>query len=385
MERHGTLIIGAGLAGIRTASTLRSLGYTDPITLLGDEPHLPYERPALSKDLLTGTREQSQLTLMNAETLQRQRLTLQRGIRVVAIDPEGTARTDAGTDLQWEHLVFATGARARELPGTGHLSNVCSLRTIDDALRLKSLLTPGARLVIVGCGFVGAEVASTAVNIGMDVTVLETAAIPFEQVLGQEVGRVLVDHYRAAGVKVVTGARVQRVVSQNERATAVEVEHGVRIDADVVLVGIGAIPNDELFHAAAETQAGRGIPVAHTGQTVLPGVYACGDVAAQHSEHGHVRRTEHWTSAAATAITVARSIVGAPAPAAAPPYVWSDQFGMRLQIVGHAGNAVHTEIVDSRPERLLVRYRNEHGQLLAGLASNRPTDVAQWRQELIAA
>ena len=374
MGDHGTLIVGAGLAGLRCATSLRSLGYAAPIHLVGDEPYLPYERPPLSKGVLAHTREPDTLAMTSTGQLTDFDIDLQVGVRVNSLDLDGGARLSDGTLLRWVRLVFATGARARTLPGSGHRADVLTLRSLDDALALRQKLSVARRIAIIGCGFVGAEVASTARDAGVEVTMIEAATVPFERSLGRAAGAILAQRYRAAGVDLRLDAGSVRLA---ECGRGVVTERGAVVDADVILVGIGAVPNDELFHLTFGGSAGRGIAVDAAGATSIEGVYACGDVAA-----GRSGRREHWTSAAAGADAVARDIVGKAQLPALPHYAWSDQFGLRIQVVGTTGGAASVEIADSAPDSLKVHYLDRSGRLIGGVASNRPGDVAGWRRQI---
>jgi 3-phenylpropionate/trans-cinnamate dioxygenase ferredoxin reductase subunit len=324
----GVLIVGAGLAGARCAETLRAEGYEDRIVLAGEEPLPPYERPALSKEL--ALRE-----LRPAGYWAERGIELRLGRRVDAVDRDA-----------WDAVVLATGARARELPGA------LTLRTHADAERIAAELRPGRRLAIVGAGFLGAELASTAIGRGVEVTLVEAAAAPLERVLGREVGTVLAERYRAHGVDLRLGTTLVP-------------------DADVVVAAIGAVVEP------VETDA--------CGRTATPGVYACGDVASWwRPSLGRHLRVEHWTSASGQAVAVARAILGRDEPYDDAPYFWSDQFGLRLQHVGHAEGWAVVEL-EGGEDGFVARYLDAEGRLVAALAANRQAEVAELRRELAAA
>lgn len=339
------LIAGAGLAGSRVAETLRALGWRGRIVLAGEEPHAPYERPALSKELLAGTRDDVSLRPLSFWTSQE--IELLRGRRVAHVDLHLRTAVVGCEELRWDALVIATGARARTLPGA------LSLRTLDDAHALAGRLTPTARLAILGAGFVGTEVASTALPLVDRVTLLDPLEAPLLRALGPEVGGLLAARYRAHGVDVRLGSTE------------------VPSDADVVVAGIGADPDGTLLGVGAiDTDA--------CGRTTVPGVYACGDVARWGG-----RRVEHWTSAAGQARAVASAIAGEPAPYQETPYFWSDQFGLRLQHVGHA-ESWHAVELEGEEDSFTARYLDRDGRLLAALAANRATEVGRLRLELAA-
>ena len=385
----GTLIIGGGLAGTRCATTLRSLGYEHPITVIGDEPDMAYERPALSKQYLAGERTTDSLALQPAQTYQ------DLGIRFITDDPvvaidhhHRRVVTAAGDHHHYASLVMASGAAARTLGGESSWSNVGTLRTRADADHLRASLRPGGQLVIVGCGFVGAEVASTASNMGVHVTVLEAGSAPFGALLGSEVGAVMLAHYRTSGITVHTDAMVTHLDGRNGLAHRVDLQDGSSYACDAVLVSIGSVPRDELYwsidHAALGVRLpGGGIPVDPVGRTAVPDVYACGDVAAPwRAQEQTYRRIEHWTEAAAQGVAVAHTIAGCSAPAPPIPYVWSDQFGLRLQYAGDGRGAARVVMESAEPGQLFVRYHDDAGRMMGVLGANRPRDIARLREEL---
>ena len=369
-----TLVVGAGLAGSRCAETLRAEGYGGRIVVVGDEPHPPYERPALSKELLAGTR--ADLELRPRSFWEEREIELRLGTRVFDLGLRGrTAETSAGP-IRWDALVLATGARARPLLAVPDRQGIQTLRTRVDADQLRGRLVPGARLAVVGAGFVGTEVASTAAALGVHVTLLEAGPAPFERLLGPEVGLLLAERYRAYGVDVRVGAAVERVRTEpGGRPHVLQLSDGAAIACDIVLVAVGSEPAGDLLGPGA-------VPTDAHGRTGLPGVHACGDVAAwwRPSLDRHVRN-EHWTSAAAQGATVARTLLGRGEPLDQPGYFWSDQFGLRLQHIG--GDEPWTEItLDGTPDAFTARYVSADGRLVAALLANRPQHAASLRQEI---
>ena len=328
------VVVGAGLAGSRCAQTLRAEGFDGAITVVGEEPYLPYERPALSKAFLAGNL--TDIALRPATSWNDQDIRFILGTRVVRIDATAKlAHTRAG-DLEWDALVLATGARPRRLPvfaGTG--SHV--IRTLDDAERLRADLLPGRRLVILGAGLIGAEVASTAIELGLHVTIVDTGRLPFEPLLGSEIGRLLASRYRSYGVDLRLDTHVTAVRRRTTTGIwSLSLTDGATLACDVVLVAVGAEPAGELLDARA------GIETDAAGRTSIPDVYACGDVAnAWHPTPGCHLRQEHWTSAASQATAVAQAIIGRSTGSTHPPYFWSDQFGLQLQYVGFSQGWKH--------------------------------------------
>jgi 3-phenylpropionate/trans-cinnamate dioxygenase ferredoxin reductase subunit len=350
------VIVGAGLAGARCAETLRAEGYDGELVLVGDELHAPYERPALSKEFLAGRRGLDEMALHPHSFWADKQIDLRLGTRIAAVDRDArTATTDDGAELRWDVLVLATGARVRRLPFAGP-DGVHFLRTADDALALREELVPGARLVVVGGGFVGAEVASTATALGVHVTMLESGLAPFARALGPEIGRLLAHRYRRHGVDLLLGVGAAGFRTRpNGRLESVVLSDGRDVACDTALVAVGVEQARELTAFDPE-----------------PPVYACGDVAGSRG---------HWTGAAAEAIAVARRILGLEPPPEQPPFFWSDQFGLRLQLVGEPSEADLVEL-EGEENEFVARYLAADRTLLAALAANRPAEVGRLRREL---
>jgi 3-phenylpropionate/trans-cinnamate dioxygenase ferredoxin reductase subunit len=369
------LIVGAGLAGSRCAQTLRAEGFEGAITLIGGEPHPPYERPALSKEYLAGTR--SDVALQPATYWQEHDIRLLLGTRVERLDLKRKVTRTTEGDIGWDALVLATGARPRYLPIMGG-PRVHVLRTLADAERLRTELVPGQRLAIVGAGFVGAEVASTALALGLDVTIVDYGRVPFERTLGADIGHFLAGRYRAHGVDLRLETRVTRLHRDGRGSLrAVALAEGTELRCDLVLVAAGAEPASDLLGLQA------GIPTDAGGRTALPGVYACGDAAAPwHPVLAAHLRLEHWTSAAHHAATVARTILGRHAGVAPSPYFWSDQFGLRLQHVGYPQGWTRV-VIGGDAASLEARYFDDDERLVAALLVNRPKAVPQLRRQLV--
>ena len=347
-------IVGAGLAGARAAETLRACGFDGRVVLVGDEPVPPYERPALSKGFLAGTRDESSLLLRPPSFWAERHVELQLGARVASLDPVArTLTTTRGNTLQFDDVVIATGARPRRLP-LELPAGVHELRTIADARRLRSELAPGVRLVVIGGGFVGAEVASTAHLLGADVTIVEAAPAPVARVLGERVGLLLADRWRAHGIDVRLGVGVAHLRADvSGRIDSVLLTDGSELRADVAVVGVGVQPADELL---PERPAGH--------------VHPAGDVTGP----------GHWTAAAFAGSAAARRLLGLPVPPPAPAYVWSDQFGLRLQIVGTPPRDA-TAVVTGDDDSFRVDYL-EAGMVRAGVFANRPAEAAGLRRAL---
>ena len=347
------VIAGAGLSGSRCAETLRALGFDGEIVLVGDEPVPPYERPALSKEFLLGDRTPDELALRPAGFWQEREIELVLGRRVTRLRA-GAASLEDGTELGWDRFVVATGARPRHL-GLPVLEDLHVLRTVADAMRLRATLEPGRRLAVVGGGFVGAEVASTARALDVRVTVLEAAGLPFSRLLGLEVARLLADRARAHGLDLRTGSTTTGLrVDAGGRLAAVRLDDGSEIACDAALVAVGAEPVQEL---AADPP---------------PNVYVCGDAAGGPG---------HWTSAALDGAAAAHELLGLEPPPLPPPFFWSDQFGLRLQLVGDTRSSVLVEL-EGDERSFLARYLGRDGRLLAVLGANRSAQIGMARREL---
>ncbi|GEL18699.1 NAD(P)/FAD-dependent oxidoreductase [Pseudonocardia asaccharolytica] len=327
------LVIGAGLGGLRTVEQLRASGYEGRISLVGEELHPPYDRPPLSKQLLAGAWEPERIVLREPEKLDELGVRYYLGVPAVALRP-GEVELSDGSTLHADAIVIATGVVARRLPGQPE--RVHTLRTLDDALALRAALEQARSLLVIGGGFIGAEVASTAKDRGLEVTVLEALAVPFSRALGDEVGAMCGRLATEAGITLRTAARLEGFLEPDgDGAVAVELADGTRFSADVAIVGVGGTPQlDWLADTGLDVR--NGLVCDASGRVRgLPGVWAVGDVAAwENVEHGRPHRSEHWANAGDQAAVVAAAIAVADAPPPAVPYFWSDQFGLKIQLIG---------------------------------------------------
>lgn len=324
------VIVGAGLGGVRTAEQLRNAGYQGSICLVGAEPHVPYDRPPLSKQVLTGEWRPERVVLRDADGLASLNVRSYLGDPAVALR-DGKVELADGTVLDADAVVVATGAGARKLPGQP--AEVHSLRSLDDALALRAALDGARSLLVVGGGFIGAEVASSARARGIAVTVLEALSVPCERALGSEVGTLCGRLLAESGVDLRAGVQLEGFLDAN----TVELAGGERISADVVLVGVGAAPEvGWLVDDDDALDTADGLACDASGRVVgASGVWAVGDVAAWADPAGGGRlRREHWTNVIDQAAVVARDIVGVEPPPPSLPYFWSDQFGLKIQMVG---------------------------------------------------
>ena len=377
------MIVGAGLGGAKAAEALREEGFEGRIVLVGEEPELPYERPPLSKDYLRGEspREKprvhpdgfyadNDIELLTRTTGER----IDVGAREVELG--------GGERLRYDRLLLATGARPRRLrlPGA-ELDGVHYLRDFADADRLAARLRPGARAVVIGAGWIGAEVAASAQQLGVEVTLLEQAALPLERVLGPELGRIYADIHTDHGVRFIGGARVEAL----EGAGAVEqvrLADGTTLPADFVVVGVGVEPRTELAEAAG-IAIDNGIAVSETLETSAPGVFAVGDVAnAHHPFYGRRLRVEHWANALNQPAAAAKAMLGKPASYDRLPYFFSDQYDVGMEYTGYATEWDQVVFRGDPAEREFVAFWIHGGRVVAGMNVN-VWDVTDEIKELI--
>lgn len=374
------VVVGASLAGLATARALRAQGYDGDVTLIGDEPHRPYDRPPLSKGFLAGTLTVDDLGLADADLDAEWLL----GARAVALDPgTRTVTLASGATVSGDAVVIATGSHARTLPGPP-LAGVHTLRTLDDALALRADLLPGARLVLVGAGFVGAEIASTARKIGLDVTIVEAAPAPLAGPLGVEVGAMVARLHDAHGVPLLTGAAVVGLTGR-DRVEGVALGDGRVLPADVVVVGVGSVAaTDWLAGSGLVLEAG-GVPCDGHGATDAPGVWAVGDVSAWHDEgYGGRRRIEHWTDSLQRPARLAGALVGEPVTGMlAAPYFWSEQYDVQIQFAGRRLGDETVTVEAGSPETadVLAVYRRGDAPV-AVLGMNQPRLFGRMRRQL---
>jgi len=336
------VIVGAGQAGARAAEAMRAGGFTGSLTLIGEEAEPPYERPALSKGVLLGTESFDAAYCLPRSFYDEQRIELRLSTRVEAIAPAAQRiLLSNGEWLTYDKLLLCTGSRVRPLPGAPDLAGVHYLRTIADCRKLAPDLKPGGRLVVVGGGFIGLEVVSTAAKRGMSVAVVERQTSLLERVVPRGIAAAVERMHRARGVTVNLGVAAAEILGE-QRVTGVRLTDGTVIPADAVVVGIGIIPNTELAEAAGAA-SDDGLIVDDRGRTTLANVYAAGDVTNHPNPIlGRRLRLESWQNAQNQAIVVARDMIGGDAPYAEVPWFWSDQFDARLQIAGLVGTAATT-------------------------------------------
>ncbi|NMH97003.1 FAD-dependent oxidoreductase [Pseudonocardia acidicola] len=380
MTRRRFVIVGGGVAGASAASTLRREGFDGEVLLVGDEPHLPYERPPLSKEWLAGTAPSpavypEQWYADNAvEPL--------TGTRVAGLDVTARRITlGDGRTVGYDAVLIATGGQARRIPGLSDVDaeRVHHLRTRADSDALRARLRPGRRLVVLGGGFVGCEVAATARTLGVEVTILEMAAAPLERALGTELGGVFARIHRAAGVELRCGERVESV-ARNGDGLVVHTDRGT-LECSTLLVAAGLVRDTEVW-AAAGVPCADGVLVDAGCRTDLPGVFAAGDVAAhEHPRYGRLR-VEHHDSAVRQGAVAARNMLGAGVVFDDPHWFWSDQYEHTLQSYGGVGESgLDAVVVRGRPdEASFVRFGLRGGRVVSVLGLDRGPEVMAGRR-----
>jgi NADPH-dependent 2,4-dienoyl-CoA reductase/sulfur reductase-like enzyme len=368
------VVVGASLAGVRVAQALRSKGFDGSVSLIGDEAHLPYDRPPLSKQFLAGEWDEDRIGLASAGLLEGLDLDLQLGRRATGVDLAARwVNLDDGEPLPFDHLVVATGSSPRQLPGTPVLEGIHTLRTLDDAVAIRAALADGSpRVVIVGAGFIGAEVAATARGRGLEVTVLEALPVPLSRGLGPELGPAVAALHGDHGVRLEVGAAVA-AIEGTTRVERVVLADGTAIDADLVVVGIGTVPATGWLDGSGIT-LDNGVVCDEACRAVgVEGVWAAGDVADWPNQlFGERMRLEHWDNAANQGAAVGAAIAtGEAVPFAPVPFVWSEQYDVMIQILGrpHGDDRAHVAL-GSIADRAFVALLERDGLLSAVVGMN---------------
>jgi 3-phenylpropionate/trans-cinnamate dioxygenase ferredoxin reductase subunit len=374
-------IVGASLAGLRAAETLRSEGFAGELHLIGDEVHRPYDRPPLSKQILTGAWDSDKLWLASDEKYDSLTLTSHLGDPATALDADSLRLTLAsGAELDVDGVVIATGARTRTIGDP--LTGVFTLRTRDDSLAIRAALEAGPnRLVVIGAGFIGAEVAASARELGVDVAMIEMAEAPFERSLGTQMGSVLADVHVEHGVDLRLGVGCQSI-NGSEQVESVTLTDGSTIEADLVVVGIGVIPNVEWLEGSG-LDIDNGV-VCDATCLAGPGIVAAGDVAQwPNGAFDETMRVEHWDNAVTQGIHAAKRLLHGESvgPYEPVPWFWSDQYDRKIQLAGRTTNHEHVTIVDGDIEsRKFAAIYGRNDTIVAVLGFNRPRHVMRYRQ-----
>ncbi len=380
-------VVGSSLAGFSAAQQLRAQGFDGALVMVGAEPHLPYDRPELSKGFLTGKIECTDLALGDQSDYDELQADWVLGDPAVRLR-RGSASVElaSGQQIHTDGVVIATGASPRALPSTDGISGVHTLRTVEDATALRErLITGSPRVVVIGAGFIGAEVASSCAALGLDVTLVEASELPMARTWGHRIAVACMDLHRNHGVSLRLGTSVDGISTDGHRVTGVRLSNGADLPADVVVVGIGVRPNTGwLTDSGLELHDG--VSCDAGGVTDLPNIVAAGDVARVYRpELDRSVRTEHWTSATnQPRVAVHNLLAGRTLQHHADlPYFWSDQYGVRIQFAGSAQHDDDFHLVDGTIEDhcFLAHYQRE-GQLVGVLAFNQPRGFGRARRQL---
>ncbi|MET0222181.1 MAG: FAD-dependent oxidoreductase [Tardiphaga sp.] len=371
----GLLIVGASYAGVQTGISAREKGFQGPIRIVADETHLPYQRPPLSKAFLSGGATHSSLFLRGDDYFQKQGIEMVLGHRAIGLDRVAQRVTlEGGDQLGYDTLMIATGSRARKLSVPGHdRDGIVYLRTLDDALHLKPRLEAAQEVVIIGGGFIGLEVASTAAKAGKKVTLIEAQSRLLERAVSPLISQFLLDIHRSHGVEIRFN---QSVVGIGGHGAVNEVicSDGSRVRADLIVAGIGGIANDDLA-VQAGLAINNGIDVDAHGQTSVPNIYAAGDVSNHHNVFAGRRvRLEAVQNATDQGKAAGAAIAGQPEPYEAVPRFWSDQYDAKLQIVGLAAPTDSAVIRGSMDDGKFSVFYYRDNKLTAVDSINRPGD-----------
>ncbi|MFC9896591.1 NAD(P)/FAD-dependent oxidoreductase [Nocardia sp. NPDC127579] len=358
------VIVGAGLAGLRTAEELRRAGFAGDIVLVGEEARLPYDRPPLSKQFVRG--ETDDTTLRPAEFFDENQIELRLATNAVGVDTTARqVRLSDGSTLEYDQLVIATGLRPRRLPGLPDLAGVHVLRDHADASALRAELGAARKALVVGAGFIGCEIAASFRACGVDVVLIEPQPTPLASVLGEPVGALVARMHRAEGVDLRCDTGLDTFLADdNGRVRGARLSDGTEIAADLVVIGVGSRPvTDWLADSGIELAApaaGGGVLTDAVGRTRTEHVWALGDVAAWLHDTGHRKRVEHWTNAGEQAKLLTCALLGLAAPTATQvPYFWSDQYEVKIQALGTPNAADDITIVSDDGRKFLAYYSQD--------------------------
>jgi NADPH-dependent 2,4-dienoyl-CoA reductase/sulfur reductase-like enzyme len=383
------VVVGASLAGLRACETLRTEGFRGRVTLIGDEDEVPYDRPPLSKKLLAGEWEPDRIRLRKPEAFDDLQLDLRLGQRAVGLDIDHrVVSLQDDTTVGYDGLVIATGAAPRPFPGQPDLAGIVVLRTLADSLALRNRLHEGARVVVIGAGFIGLEVAATARTRGCTVTVLEGAPSPLIRGLGVEMGTAVASVHARHDVEIRCGVQVVGFEDASGAVAGVRLGDGTVIGADTVIVGIGVTPNTGWLDTSGLTLHD-GIVCDDALSTGAPGVFAAGDIARWHNHvfdphDDAVMRVEHWTNAAEQGAVAAKNLLAQSAgepttPYESVPFFWSDQFDSRIQFVGRAHGDDEIHVFGGTTDGAFAALYGWEGRLRGVLGVSKPKLVMPFR------
>lgn len=388
MSFERVVVVGGSLAGLRTVEALRREGFDGSITVLGAEVHLPYDRPPLSKAVLAGKWGAERTALRKEETYGELGAEWRLGQAATALDLADKTVVAGNERIPFDAVVIATGAEPRMLPNPTSLDGIHALRTLEDSLAVRSALDAGARVAVVGAGFIGGEVAATARTRGLDVSLIEALPVPLERAIGADMGRNVAQVHEDHGVDVRLATSVE-AFEGSQRVERVRLGDGSAIDADVVVVGIGVAPRTEFLNDSGLT-IDNGVVcdercrATRADGTIIPGVFAVGDVLRwMNPRYAESMRIEHWTHATESADAVAGAILAGDGaePYAPIPYFWSDQFDVKIQYAGRARPDDEMRVVDGAvADRRFVALYGREDRITGVLGFSRPRLVMKYRR-----
>lgn len=371
MAKKKVVIVGGGSGGDAAAFALRKKGFDGEVTILSADQDRPYDRPYLSKEFLRGEVELPKVYLHDEEEYSRQGIDLRTGTRVTAASSaERTVTTEGGKSVKFDVLVLSTGGTPRRLPDTPSADNLFTLRTLHDSSAIKKALGAAKRVMLVGAGFIGAEVAASSRLLGKDVLVVEGAPVPLSRALGDDVGRIYASIHRDHGVDLRTGTTITEWHVSGGRVTGVSLSDGKREDVDMAVLAVGIEPNLDLPRSMNLPLEGGGVKV-DEALRATEGVYVAGDIAFhQHPLLGRAIRVEHWEVAKGQGRGIGASIAGGDTPYAKVPYFWSDQYDVSLEYRGHASGDDRTVWRGDREARKFSVFYLRDGRVDAVLSMN---------------
>ncbi len=379
-EKQSYVIVGAGIAGGTAAETLRKQGFDGEVHLVGAEPHRPYDRPPLSKEFLSGAKEEEKLFFKTEDFYAEQSIELHLGTEAKALDASSkTLILATGASLRYDKLLLATGSRVKTLPIPGSdLEGVHYLRTIDDSRAIAQAMNGASRAVIVGAGFIGSEVAAVCKTAGLEVIVLEIQPQPMAHILGEEMGVIYANLHTSRGIDL----RLREGISEirgNTRAEQVVTDQGNSIDCDFVVIGVGISPDTSIAESAG-LGVDSGVLVNEFCQTSHPDIYAAGDVTNwYHPGLGHRLRVEHWDNALNQGAAAAKSMLAVPEPYSPTLYFWSDQYDLNIQYLGHATEWDKIAVRGDPAEEKFTAFYLKDGSIHGALVVNNFRDIRPTR------
>jgi NADPH-dependent 2,4-dienoyl-CoA reductase/sulfur reductase-like enzyme len=382
MSRFGRIaVVGASLAGLRAVEFLRRSKYEGELLLIGDEPHRPYDRPPLSKEFLRGEWDEERIALRR-KSYDDLDVELMLGRRVASLDTDGRLlRFEDGGVASFDGLVIATGGTARTLPDQPDLGGVFTLRTIDDSLQIRDELERKPKVAVIGAGFIGAEIAASVRQLGLDVTMVEALETPLAQGLGTELGRRMQKVHEGYGVRVLCGRRVERFEG-TDRVEALVLDDGTRIDCDLAVVGIGMKPSTDWLGGSG-VELGDGVVCDETLATSVSGIVAAGDVASWPNPLFSERmRVEHWTNAVEQARHAIGTLLAAPGeakPFESVPMFWSDQYDIKIQGIGRPRATDELAVVTDAESNALVAIFSREGAFVGAVTFNQAPRLIKLR------